>query len=100
MDITLGDAVGAVRQTDAAYDESTTAVGFLTDYTFSDEELWDGSTTGLTTITLSGITQDADYNDVTITQKPITILGIQVDDKVYDGGTSSDEHFSPVNSNL
>ena len=28
LDITLGDAVGAVRQTDAAYDESTTAVGF------------------------------------------------------------------------
>ena len=48
---------------------------FLTDYTFSGEELWDGSTTGLTTITLSGITQDADYNDVTITQKPITISG-------------------------
>ena len=47
LDITLGDAVGAVRQTDAAYDESTTAVGFLTDYTFSDEELWDGSTTDL-----------------------------------------------------
>ena len=62
------------------HDESTTAVGFLTE-TFSDEELWDGSTTGLTTITLSGNNQDADYNDVTITQKPITISGIQVDDR-------------------
>ena len=92
--ITLSDSSSAVRNS------SSSPGGFITDYTFSNKELWDSASGDHSTISLSSITDTDDYNDVTITPKPITISGIQVDDKIYDGGTSSDEHFSPVNSNL
>ena len=41
--ITLSDAADAVRQTDVA---SYNASGFITDYKFSGEELWDSTSGG------------------------------------------------------
>ena len=83
--ITLQDAADAVRQTSGSYNAS----GFITDYAFSNKELWDSSDADHTNITISSISDTADYNDVTITPKAITISGIAVDDRVYDGGTTS-----------
>ena len=83
--ITLEDAADAVRQTSGSYNAS----GFITDYTFSNKELWDTSDADHTNISISSISDTANYNDVTITPKAITISGIAVDDRVYDGGTTS-----------
>ena len=91
--ITLSDAADAVRQTDVG---SYNASGFITDYKFSGEELWDSTSVDHTTISLTGVSNTADYNDVTITPKPITISGVDVDDKIYDGGTSSSVYFGNV----
>ena len=83
--ITLEDAADAVRQTSGSYNAS----GFITDYTFSNKELWDTSDADHTNISISSVSDTANYNDVTITPKAITISGIAVDDRVYDGGTTS-----------
>ena len=91
--ITLSDAADAVRQTDVA---SYNASGFITDYKFSGEELWDSTSGDHTTISLTGVSNTAEYNDVTITPKPITISGVEVDDRIYDGGTSSSVYFGNV----
>ena len=55
------------------------------------------------TISLTSIADDTEvggvlteYNDVTITPKPITITGVEVDDKIYDGGTSANIFFGNV----
>ena len=82
--ITLQDAADAIRQTSGSYH----ATGFITDYTVGGQELWDASDADHTNITISGLSNTS-YNDVTITPKAITISGIAVDDKVYDGGTTS-----------
>ncbi|MFL2912189.1 MAG: YDG domain-containing protein [Opitutales bacterium] len=92
--ITLQDASDAVRQTSGSYHAS----GFITDYTFGNQELWDTSDADHTNITISP--SNTNYNNITIDQKPITISGITVDDKVYNGLTSSNAQFSGVNSNL
>ena len=92
--ITLLDAADAVRQTSGSYHAS----GFITDYTFSGQELWDTSDADHTNITISP--SNSSYNNITIDPKPITISGITVDDKVYNGLTSSNAQFSGVNSNL
>ncbi|MDG1139035.1 MAG: YDG domain-containing protein, partial [Opitutales bacterium] len=94
--IALQDAADAVRQTSGSYNAS----GFITDYKFSNKDLWDTSDADHTNISISSISNTATYNDVTITPKPITISGIEVDDKIYDGGLSANEYFSPVNTNL
>ena len=92
--ITLQDASDAVRQTSGSYHAS----GFITDYTFGGEELWDTSDADHSNITISP--SNSNNNNITIDQKPITISGITVDDKVYDGLTSSNAQFSAVNANL
>ena len=91
--ITLSDAADAVRQTDVG---SYNASGFITDYKFSGEELWDSTSGDHTTISPTSVSNTADYNDVTITPKPITITGVEVDDKIYDGSTSSAVYFGNV----
>ncbi len=82
--ITLQDAADAIRQTSGSYH----ATGFITDYIVGGQELWDASDADHTNITISGLSNTS-YNDVTITPKAITISGIAVDDKIYDGGTTS-----------
>ena len=83
--INLQDAADAARQTSGSYNAS----GFITDYEFSGKELWDVSDSDHTDITISSINDTADLNDVTITPKVLSITGISIDDKVYDGTSTS-----------